>query len=114
MVRRWRDQERAEGLLSGLAKRSPKSILKALENASVLRPEEVKSWLALRPKIAHGEIVDVADEEIWAYRGRLITMFHRLILRTIGYRGPITDFSGSELQFVNFDWKDLEARENSP
>jgi hypothetical protein len=104
-------KERAEGLLSGLARRSPKSILKALESASVLRPEEVKSWRALRPKIAHGEIVDVSDEEIWAHRGCLITMFHRLILRTIGYRGPITDFSGSELQFVNFEWKDFAAPE---
>jgi hypothetical protein len=36
-------------------------------------------------------------QEVWTHRGRLLTMFHRLILRTIGYRGPVTDFSGSEL-----------------
>src|SRR5260221_1924651 len=42
-------KERAQGLLSGLARRSHKSILQTLANASVLRPEEVESWLALRP-----------------------------------------------------------------
>jgi hypothetical protein len=72
-------------LLSGLAKRSSKSILKDLVHASVVTSDEVNSWLKLRPKIAHGEIVDISDEEIWTHRGRLITMFHRLILRIIGF-----------------------------
>jgi hypothetical protein len=98
-------KSRAKGLLSNLAKRSSKSILKDLAAASVVTSDEVNSWLKPRPKIAHGEIVDISNEEIWTHRGRLITMFHRLILRIIGYRGPITDFSGSELQFIDFDWQ---------
>jgi hypothetical protein len=98
-------KKRAEGLLSSLGRRSPKSILKELEDSLVVTSDEVSSWLKLRPKIAHGEITDVSDQEVWTHRGRLITMFHRLVLRTIGYRGPITDFSGSALQFIDFDWK---------
>lgn len=101
-------KQRALGLLGGLNHPSPTSILRKLKDDGVVTGDEAESWKSVRPKIAHGALVDVSDEGVWVLRGRLITMFHRLILRTIGYRGRISDFSGSQLQGVDFEWKESE------
>ncbi len=97
-------RSRALALLTSLEQQSPKSILEKLGKAGIVSSEESKSWLTLRPKVAHGNLVNVTEKDASLHRGRLMTMFHRLILRTIGYRGVITDFSGAQLQCIKFDW----------
>jgi hypothetical protein len=62
---------------------------------------------SLRPKVAHGSLIELSDEDILVHRARLITMFHKLILRHIGYRGPVTDFSSPELSAIDFNWKEV-------
>jgi hypothetical protein len=99
-------KNRAAALLGMLNKPAPNAILKDLQQLGVVTANEASSWNSLRPKVTHGELVDVSDEDVWIHRGRLITMFHRLVLRTIRYRGPITDFSGTTLRSVDFDWRD--------
>jgi len=101
-------KDRADGLLTMLNTPSPTGILKDLQHTGVITAHEAESWKILRPKVSYGKLVDVSDEDIWIHRGRLITMFHRLILRTINYRGPITDFSGASLKSVDFDWSDAQ------
>ena len=97
-------KDRALGLLAMLNNPASTAILKDLERDAVITANEAASWKSLRPKVAHGALVDVTDQEVWTHRGRLITMFHRLVLRTIGYRGPITDFSTDKLKPVSFNW----------
>ena len=56
------------------------------------------------PELAHGKIVDYS-EDIWVIRGELITMFYRLALRLLGYRGGMSDHTKNPPIVFNFDWQ---------
>jgi hypothetical protein len=96
--------DRVLGLTSMAATPSTTSHLTKLKSQGVVTEAQIKVWKELRPKIAHGNVIDYADEKLWQNRNMLIAMFHRLILRLIGYRGPITDFSTDDLRTVEFNW----------
>jgi len=70
----------------------------------VVTESQIKVWKELRPKIAHGNVIDYADEKLWQNQDLLISMFHRLVLRLIGYKGPITDFSTDDLRTIELNW----------
>jgi hypothetical protein len=95
---------RKNGLLSFLLRPSTASLLYKLKSGDVVTGDQIKIWKELRHKIAHGEVIDYADDKLWQNRNMLIAMFHRVILRSIGYRGPITDFSTDDLRTIEFNW----------
>jgi hypothetical protein len=104
-IRSWDGSAaRKNGLLSLVSTPSTASLLYKLEKHGVVTGDQIKIWKVLRPNIAHGDVIDYADEKLWQNRNLLIAMFHRLILRLIGYRGPITDFSTDDLRTIEFDW----------
>ena len=96
--------DRKSGLLSLVSSTSTASLLYKLKSNSVVTGDQISIWKVFRNKIAHGEVIDYADEKLWQNRNMLIAMFHRLILRVIGYRGPITDFSTDDLRTIEFNW----------
>jgi hypothetical protein len=96
---------RALSLMGMAGTQSPLSTLKNLEAAGVVTSQQIEKWRVLRPKLGHGGLVDYNDEGLALDSALMIGMFHRLILRTIGYRGPITDFSEPNPRFIEFDWK---------
>jgi hypothetical protein len=104
-IRCWSGSEaRKNGLLSFLSgPPSTASLLYKLKSGGVVNGDQIKVWHKLRPKIAHGNVIDYADEKLWQNQNLLIAMFHRVILRSIGYRGPITDFSTDDLRTIEFN-----------
>jgi hypothetical protein len=56
-------RNRALRLLTGLEHPPPRSILEKLTEAGVVTSEESKSWLTLRPKVAHGNLVNVTEKD---------------------------------------------------
>jgi len=83
---------------------STTSLLTKLKSQGLVTESQIKVWKELRPKIAHGNVIDYADEKLWQNQNLLISMFHRLVLRLIGYKGPITDFSTDDLRTIEFNW----------
>lgn len=105
-IRRWGgSQDRKNGLLGLLSSPSTASLLNKLKSSRVVTGDQFSIWKDFRNKIAHGEVIDYADEKLWHNRNTLIAMFHRLVLRLIGYRGPITDFSTDDLRTIEFNWE---------
>jgi hypothetical protein len=88
-IQQWSGLEhirnRALSLISMAAKSSVHQSLKQLRDCAVVTKEEAFIWDALRQKVAHGRIVDYSDAQLWERHATLITMFHRLVLRLIGY-----------------------------
>jgi hypothetical protein len=104
-IRCWSgDEARKKGLLGFLSTPSTVSLLHKLKSGGVVTGDQIKVWHKLRPKIAHGNVIDYADEKLWENQNLLIAMFHRVILRSIGYRGPVTDFSTDDLRTIEFHW----------
>jgi hypothetical protein len=59
--------------------------LNQLRDCAVVTKEQAVIWDELRQRVAHGRIVDYNDAQLWERHATLITMFHRLVLRLIGY-----------------------------
>jgi hypothetical protein len=97
-------KDRVLGLMSMAATPSTASLLTRLKSQGVVTESQIKVWKELRPKIAHGNVIDYADEKLWQNQDLLISMFHRLVLRLIGYKGPITDFSTDDLRTIELNW----------
>ena len=97
-------KDRVLGLTSMAATPSTTSLLTKLKSQGLVTESQIKVWKELRPKIAHGNVIDYADEKLWQNQNLLISMFHRLVLRLIGYKGPITDFSTDDLRTIEFNW----------
>ena len=111
-IEAWKGNEelkaRALRLIGMAGTQSPLSILKNLEAAGVVTSQQIEKWRVLRPKLGHGGLVDYNDEGLALDNALMIGMFHRLVLRTIRYRGPITDFSRPGPDLLEFDWKENE------
>jgi hypothetical protein len=89
---------------SMLSRTSTKRHLDKLVQEGVVTVDQVNLWAKLRPQLAHGKIVDYG-EDIWAIRGELITMFYRLALRLIGYRGEMSDHTKNPPIVFNSNWQ---------
>jgi hypothetical protein len=97
-------RSRASALMSMAAKSSVHQSLNQLCKDAVVTKEQAAIWKDLRPKVAHGKIVDYSDAQLWERHSTLITMFHRLVLRLNGYRGPMTNFTAEQTPTIDFDW----------
>jgi hypothetical protein len=97
-------KNRVLGLTSMASTPSTNSLSTRLKSHGVLTESQIEIWKGLRHKIAHGEVINYADEGLSQSRNMLVAMFHRLILRLVGYRGPITDFSTDDLKTIEFNW----------
>src|SRR5208283_559160 len=74
-------KDRVLGLTSMAATPSTTSLLTKLKSQGLETESQIKVWHKLRPKIAHGNVIDYADEKLWQSQKLLIAMFHRVILR---------------------------------
>lgn len=90
-VAQWKGDEkvkqRAIGMLSQLSAPSMRRMLEKLRDEGVLTDEQLKTWNALRNKLAHGQVLDYFHADVAQWRGELIDLVYRLALRRIGYRG---------------------------
>jgi hypothetical protein len=73
-IRCWSGSEaRKNGLLSFLSgPPSTASLLYKLKSGGVVTGDQIKVWHKLRPKIAHGNVINYADEKLWQSQKLLI------------------------------------------
>ncbi len=82
-------KDRVLGILqSSLLAIPAKQHLEGLAVSGVVTPAQIKIWAQLRPKLAHGKIIDYADEQLAAKRDALITMFYGLARRLLDLPVP--------------------------
>lgn len=97
---------RVEGLLPMIKQKSTSHILRVLREENVISNDHYKAWNKTRNFVAHGGILDFReDKDLWLKRNLLISMVYRLILRKIGYKGFITDYTSSNFETVEFQWE---------
>jgi len=89
-----------------LSRTSTRAHLKALRKKRVISAEQIQTWEALRPTLAHGRTLNYDDERLWEKRNYLIMMFHRLALRLLNYRGDVSDYMTSPPGRIDFQWAD--------
>jgi hypothetical protein len=67
LIRSWGgNAARKNGLLGFLSTPSTASLLYRLEKHGVVTGDQIKIWKELRPNIAHGDVIDYADEKTLA------------------------------------------------
>lgn len=116
-VRSWNGEEslknRAIGILrSFLSQVSTNQRLRWLVRDHVVTEEQRRLWDDLRQRITHGHLVDYDDERLEEKRLQLISMFNRLALRLLHYRGVVTNYAARPPQDEAFDW--LDGTDKSP
>jgi hypothetical protein len=96
-------KDRALGLLSML--HAPRTLkrLNQLENKQIITKTQVKVWQNIRPKIAHGNILEFShyDSDVDSKR-HLVCMVYRLIFQIIHYDGYALDYNDKKYRFVHF------------
>jgi hypothetical protein len=75
-----------------------------LNERGIVAAEQVNVWNDVRHPIAHGNVKDYDDEELFNKRDTLVTMFCRLAFAVIGYHGKAMDYSVSPHQPFDFNW----------
>lgn len=108
-VRSWNGDDslknRAIGILkSFLNQVSANQRLRCLVQNHVVTEEQRNLWDSLRQRVTHGHLVDYDDEHLEEKRLQLITMYNRLALRLLNYRGVVTNYAVTPPQDVPFDW----------
>jgi hypothetical protein len=78
--------------------------LQRLQERGIVTAQQVSVWQDVRHPIAHGDLTDYDDKELFQKRDTLITMFYRLALAIIGYRGKAMDYSVSPRRPFDFNW----------
>ena len=95
-VRDFNDESvvnRTIGALRSMQKARAKDRLLALQNAGLVRPDDVKAWDAIRNRGAHARPPE--DDEIQGWIDdchKVEVLIHHLIFRAIGYEGRFTDY----------------------
>jgi len=67
--------------------------LENLQKRGIVTLVQIDIWNEFRHPIAHGDVTDYEDKELFLKRDTLITMFYRLAFALIGYRGKGMDYS---------------------
>jgi hypothetical protein len=96
-------KRRALGMLTQLSAPSMRRILARLTAEGVLTSAQLDIWKALRPKLAHGQVLDYFHTDVVQWREQLVDLLYRLALRRIGYRGRYHSHIMNAL--IEFDWK---------
>jgi O6-methylguanine-DNA--protein-cysteine methyltransferase len=65
-------RDRVLGLTGMAATPSTTSLLIKLKSQGLVTESQIKVWKELRPKIAHGNVIDYADEKLWQNQNLLI------------------------------------------
>jgi hypothetical protein len=106
-----------EGLVKQMPKQCPPSganrsrsarlalkpqIWKDLEAQGVILTAHTAAWQRHRNGVAHGEVADYFSPTLLEDKELLVEMATRLVLRLIGYRGPI--FDRTSKQTASFAW----------
>jgi hypothetical protein len=87
-------RQRAGGLLSQLWSTRPVDRLYALADCGTVDRPHIEAWKALRNPMAHAEIPDPADSQLFVDNLMAATvLLHQLVFSTIRYVGPYTDYS---------------------
>jgi hypothetical protein len=98
----WLNQKignRTLGLLNQLHQPRPIDRLSALMEQRAISKELVKVWQRLRPRAAHGAVIDIeaADRETIEQRlydiGCVTTLMYQITFHLIGYDESYTDYS---------------------
>jgi hypothetical protein len=97
-------KERTKKMLPSLRNVPAQASLRILRDQGVIDDNHIKAWSKIRNKLAHGGMVEYPlSPDLWEQRNTLIAMVYRLMLRIIGYRGPVTDHASGNL--IQFDWR---------
>lgn len=105
-------EARLEALLGGLFSGGrTEDVLKLLEGAGAVAPEEIKAWKDLRHASAHGswrpheEHIQVHFDDLY----KVMTLVYRLVFVHIGYQGKFSKRSTRGWPTVTFDGSGVRA-----
>jgi hypothetical protein len=83
--------KRLKDLVNGLDAATAKSRLYQLAGRAVITDVEIRAWGEMRNKLAHGALPEFGQEMI-TNAHRVLTLFHKLVLHCIGFRGKLRDY----------------------